>query len=79
MHCICPYSLVFGSAITIQNALHFLDLQEGEFVKEQPGHPHFLDDKQAFVTSQLLRVQQPDELEDIKLNHDFRRNLLFAI
>lgn len=54
----------------------FLDLQEGEFVKEQPAHPHFLDDKQAFVTSQLLKVQQPSELEDIKLNHDFRRNLL---
>lgn len=56
----------------------FLDLQEGEFVKEQPKHPHFLDDKQAFVTSQLLKVQQPEELEDIKLNHDFRRNLLFV-
>ena len=54
----------------------FLDLQEGEFVKEQPRHPHFLDDKQAFVTSQLLKVQQPAELGDIKLNHDFRRNLL---
>jgi len=23
-------------------------------------------------------VRQPEELEDIKLNHDFRRNLLFA-
>ncbi len=56
----------------------FLDLQEGEFVKEQPKHPHFLDDRQAFVTSQLLKVQQPEELEDIKLNHDFRRNLLYA-
>ena len=57
----------------------FLDLQEGEFVKEQPKHPHFLDDKQAFVTSQLLKVQQPEELRGIKLNHDFRRNLLFAL
>ncbi len=56
----------------------FLDLREGEFIKDQPGHPHFLDDKQAFVTSQLLKVQQPEELEDIKLNHDFRRNLLFV-
>lgn len=56
----------------------FLDLQEGEFVKEQPRHPHFLDEKQAFITSQLLKVQQPGELEDIKLNHDFRRNLLYV-
>ena len=46
--------------------------------QEQPQHPHFLEEKQAFVTSQLLKVMQPDELEDIKLNHDFRRNLLYA-
>jgi len=57
---------------------HFLDLQEGDFVKEQPRHPHFLEEKQAFITSQLLKVQQPEELKDIKLNHDFRRNLLFT-
>lgn len=56
----------------------FLDLQEGDFVQEQPRHPHFLEDKQAFITSQLLKVQQPDELKDIKLNHEFRRNLLFT-
>ncbi len=56
----------------------FLDLQEGSFVSEQPRHPHFLEDKQAIVTSQLLKTMQPEELEDIKLNHDFRRQLLFA-
>lgn len=56
----------------------FLDLKEGGFLKLQPEHPHFLDDKLASVTSQLLKVQQPRELEDIKLNHDFRRNLLYA-
>ncbi|MEP7373598.1 MAG: DNA repair protein RecO [Chitinophagaceae bacterium] len=56
----------------------FLDLQEGDFVQEQPRHPHFLEDKQAFITSQLLKVQQPEELKDIKLNHEFRRNLLFT-
>lgn len=55
----------------------FLDLQEGAFVKEHPNHPHFLEDKQAFITSQVLKVQQPGELEDIKLNHDFRRHLLY--
>lgn len=54
----------------------FLDLQEGLFVSKQPHHPHFLEDKKAAVTSQLLQVMQPEELEDIKLNHDFRRHLL---
>lgn len=57
----------------------FLDLQEGSFVDAQPRHPHFLDEKQSFVTSQLLKVQQPAELTDIKLNSDFRRNLLFSL
>ncbi len=56
----------------------FLDLQEGSFVNEQPHHPHFLEDKQAFVTSQLLKAQRPEELEEIKLNHDFRRSLLYV-
>ena len=56
----------------------YLDLQEGSFVEEQPTHPYFLEDKQAWVTSQLLKVRQPAELADIKLHHDFRRQLLFA-
>ncbi len=56
----------------------FLDLQEGKFVAQQLTHPHFLEDKQAAVTSQLLKVMQPQELEEIKLNHDFRRNLLLV-
>ena len=57
---------------------HFLDLQEGIFVTDQPNHPHFLEGRPASVTSELLKVRQPDELEQIKLNHDFRRNLLYA-
>ena len=56
----------------------FLDLREGTFVNERPSHPHFLEDKQAAVTSELLKVRQPGELRDIKLHHDFRRNLLQA-
>lgn len=56
----------------------FLDLKEGTFVPERPHHPHFLESKQSAVTAELLKVRQPAELEEIKLNHDFRRNLLFA-
>jgi DNA repair protein RecO (recombination protein O) len=55
-----------------------LDLQEGTFVSERPDHFHFLEGKQAEVTSELLKIMQPEELEQIKLNHDFRRQLLFA-
>jgi DNA repair protein RecO (recombination protein O) len=55
-----------------------LDLQEGMFVSERPHHPHFLEGKQAEVTNELLKVMQPEELEQVKLNHDFRRQLLFT-
>jgi DNA repair protein RecO (recombination protein O) len=56
----------------------FLDLQEGSFVGKQPDHPYFLEDKQAEITSHLLKVMHPDELAEIKINHDFRRHLLYA-
>lgn len=55
-----------------------LDMQEGTFVSERPNHFHFLEGKEAEVTSDLLKMMQPGELEQIKLNHDFRRQLLFA-
>jgi len=55
-----------------------LDLQEGTFVSGHPDHFHFLEGKQAEVTSELLKIMQPEELEQIKLHHDFRRQLLFA-
>lgn len=57
----------------------YLDLQEGSYTSVQPTHPHFLDDKQAYVVSQVLKVRQPEELAQLKLNHEFRRNLLFAL
>jgi DNA repair protein RecO (recombination protein O) len=55
-----------------------IDLQEGMFVPERPDHFHFLEGKQAEITSELLKMMQPEELEQLKLNHDFRRQLLFA-
>lgn len=57
----------------------YLDLEEGEFVSLQPHHPHFLEGKPAYIVSLLLKAQQPRELGEIKLNHEFRRNLLFAM
>ncbi|MBI1343928.1 MAG: DNA repair protein RecO [Terrimonas sp.] len=57
---------------------HFLDLQEGSFVSENPGHPYFLEGEEARVSSELLKVMHPGELRDIKLNHSFRRVLLHA-
>ncbi len=54
----------------------YLDLQEGIFTRAAPGHSWFLQDEDARITSQLLKVMQPAELEQIKLNHIKRRSLL---
>jgi DNA repair protein RecO (recombination protein O) len=56
----------------------FLDLQEGEFVPEQPVHPYFLADHYSYTTSQLLKTQQPHELTAIQLNQETRRILMNA-
>lgn len=53
-----------------------LDLREGNFVSEEPAHKDFIEGGLAMVTSQLLKVMQPFELEDIKLHHDKRKLLL---
>ena len=55
-----------------------LDLQEGQFQEEAPSHPYFLDGEKSFITSLFLRTMQPQELEQIRLNKDTRRELLQA-
>ena len=54
----------------------FLDLQEGSFTNQQPAHPNFMDGEHAELTAELLKVMQPYELEDLKLNQEIRRALL---
>lgn len=56
----------------------YLDLQEGAFVNEHPIHPYFLQGQYSYITSQLLRVMQPHELKEIRLNQETRRTLLQA-
>ena len=70
----------FGFRITDEysDKNSIVDLQEGMYVPERPNHFHFLEGKQAEITSELLKMMQPEELEQLKLNHDFRRQLLFA-
>jgi DNA repair protein RecO (recombination protein O) len=52
------------------------DLREGIFIDHQPVHPYFISGEAALLTSQLLKVMQPYELEDFKLHHTTRRQLL---
>ena len=53
-----------------------LDLQEGIFTDHQPTHPHCMEGKNAELTAQLLKVMQPYELDEFKLNWEIRRDLL---
>jgi DNA repair protein RecO (recombination protein O) len=56
----------------------FFDLAAGQFVAEHPQHPHVLEGNHSYITAQLLRVRQPEELHELALNQDTRRILLQA-
>ena len=55
-----------------------LDLHEGFFVAERPIHHHYLEGKLSAATSNLLKVMQPMELMEVKLNKETRVQLLHA-
>lgn len=55
---------------------NILDLQEGEFVHDIPPHAYHLHTPYSYITSQLLKVMQPNELRELKLNQETRRILL---
>jgi DNA repair protein RecO (recombination protein O) len=71
-----PHFFGFKINDNYDNDQNILDLEEGNFVMTQPDHPHFMDGENAQITSQLLKVMQPDELAQFKLHHDTRRKLL---
>ena len=56
-----------------------LDLQEGRFVDSIPHHPYFLSKEQSYYVSQVLKVQHPEELVQIKLIKSIRKDILFAL
>ncbi|MDQ6722847.1 MAG: DNA repair protein RecO, partial [Thermoproteota archaeon] len=56
-----------------------LDLAEGRFTDTIPHHPNFLQADHSYFISQLLKVQHPDDLIEIKLNKSARKEMLFAL
>jgi DNA repair protein RecO (recombination protein O) len=58
---------------------HYLDLEEGRFIEEQPVHAYYLQDKEAEVVNHILRVMQPAELRDLFLNQDMRRRITHGL
>lgn len=55
-----------------------LDLQEGAFVANTPLHPLYMVDEQAKSTSAINNIMFYNDLENIPLNRQLRRNLLAA-
>jgi DNA repair protein RecO (recombination protein O) len=74
LHLATFYGFRFSDSYSVENS--YLDLQEGEFVASPPSHTWFLPEPYSQITSQLLKVMQPHELKEIKLNHEIRRILL---
>jgi DNA repair protein RecO (recombination protein O) len=68
----------FRFSDTWNETRNILDLREGEFVSEVPQHPYYLEGNASFITSQLLKVQVPAELSQLRLNKESRRDLLKA-
>ncbi len=71
----------FGFRISDQNNedIHYLDLEEGRFTTHQPAHQHYLQDNEAAAVSHLLKIMQPEELEELPLNQEMRRRMMHAI
>jgi DNA repair protein RecO (recombination protein O) len=53
-----------------------LDLQEGLFIASTPLHPYYVDGKLAETISQINSIQFYNDLDNIKLNREIRRQLL---
>jgi DNA repair protein RecO (recombination protein O) len=71
-----PVFFGFRIADEWSEELPYLDLKEGTFVSEQPRHPHFLEGRAAEAVAHILKIMQPEDLEEVKLNQDLRREIL---
>jgi DNA repair protein RecO (recombination protein O) len=57
----------------------YLDLLDGSFVTHRPDHNHYLQDREAEAVSHILKILQPEELEEVVLNQEGRRRLTLAM
>lgn len=59
--------------------IHYLDLEEGRFVEDQPKHSHYLHCREAAAVSHILKVMQPAELQEVALNQEMRQRITHAL
>jgi DNA repair protein RecO (recombination protein O) len=71
----------FGFRISdrTSDSQNYLDLREGIFMEEQPGHHEYLEGYEADAVSHILKIMQPEDLEQVALNAASRRRILQAI
>jgi DNA repair protein RecO (recombination protein O) len=74
-------AIFFGFRISdeFSDNIHYLDLEEGRFVEEQPKHSHYLQDREAAAVSHILKIMQPNELQEVALNQEMRRRITHAL
>jgi len=74
-------AVFFGFRISdeLSESLTYLDLEEGKFVADQPKHLHYLQDREAAAVSHILKIMQPNELQEVILNQDARRKITHAV
>ncbi len=76
LHLMTFLGLQVADAYTGERAV--LDLKEGSFTPDRPDHPYFIEGEMSFISSRLLRVMQPEELNTFPLNQEIRKQLLDA-
>ena len=74
-------AVFFGFRISneLSGEAAYLDLQEGYFSEEQPRHPYYLEGREAEAVAHVLKIMQPGDLEELKLNQDQRRRILASM
>lgn len=74
-------AVFFGFRISdeFSDNIHYLDLEEGMFVENQPKHSHYLQDSEAAAVSHILKILQPAELQEVVLNREMRRRITYAL
>lgn len=74
-------AVFFGFRISdeFSESNQFLDLHEGTYVKDQPVHSHYLQDKEANAVAHILKIMQPDELQEVHLNQETRRVIINSL
>ncbi len=69
-------TLGFGLQGRYSEETSILDVKEGQFVKDKPLHPYFLEGIEAKTASEFMTLQFYNDLENISLNGHQRKKIL---